>query len=244
MIPTNNKPEIQISKISKYFNNNAAINNLTLDINKGDLITFVGPNGSGKTTLFKLISTILTPDSGTIKIKNLNTRNKSQLIKSKIGFTSHDSFLYKDLTLKENLNFIGNLFQVKNLEQRILSLCQKFQMSDFINRPLKTLSKGLVKRASLIRTFLNDPEILLLDEPLSDLDVESQKILIEFLKNESLIQKTILISTHQMELCIELKTQIMIIKQGKLIKHLNTPSASISTLKNIYAESIQSGDIN
>ena len=187
----------------------ALINNLTLDINKGDLITFVGPNGSGKTTLFKLISTILTPDSGTIKIKNLNTRNKSQLIKSKIGFTSHDSFLYKDLTLKENLNFIGNLFQVKNLEQRILSLCQKFQMSDFINRPLKTLSKGLVKRASLIRTFLNDPEILLLDEPLSDLDVESQKILIEFLKNESLIQKTILISTHQMELCIELKTQII-----------------------------------
>jgi len=238
MLSKNKNPEIQICNISKYFNNKAAINNLSLNIYRGDLITLIGPNGSGKTTLFKIISTILTPDSGTLKIKNLNTVKNSQLIRNKIGFTSHESFLYKDLTLKENLLFIGNLFRVENLEKRISSLSEKFQMKSYLHKPIQTLSKGLIKRATLIRTFLHDPEILLLDEPLSDLDMESQIVLIEFLKQQSSSNKTILISTHQIELSIDLKTQIAIINNGKLVNLLPKTPSSISILKNIYSESL------
>ena len=238
MLSKNKNPEIQICNISKYFNNKAAINNLSLNIYRGDLITLIGPNGSGKTTLFKIISTILTPDSGTLKIKNLNTVKNSQLIRNKIGFTSHESFLYKDLTLKENLLFIGNLFRVENLEKRISSLSEKFQMKSYLHKPIQTLSKGLIKRATLIRTFLHDPEILLLDEPLSDLDMESQIVLIEFLKQQSSSNKTILISTHQIELSIDLKTQIAIINNGKLVNLLTKTPSSISILKNIYSESL------
>ena len=243
MLSKNKNPEIQICNISKYFNNKAAINNLSLNIYKGDLITLIGPNGSGKTTLFKIISTILTPDSGTLKIKNFNAVKKSQLIRNKIGLTSHESFLYKDLTLKENLLFIGNLFRLENVEKRILSLSEKFQMKNYLNKPIHTLSKGLTKRATLIRTFLHDPEILLLDEPLSDLDMESQIVLIEYLKQESSNNKTILISTHQIELSIDLKTQIAIIDRGKLINLFPETPSSISSLKKIYSESLKSGAV-
>jgi len=241
MTSENKNLEIQISNISKYFKNKTAINNLSFNIFKGDLITLIGPNGSGKTTLFKIISTILNPDLGTLKIKNLNTLHKSHLIRDKIGFASHESFLYKDLTLKENLLFIGNLYRIDNLEKRISFLSEKFLLKNYINKPIHTLSKGLIKRATLIRTFLHNPEILLLDEPLSNLDLECQSILIEFLKQESLINKTILISTHQIEISIELKTQIVIIDNGKLVKHLTEPPSSISTLKNIYSKSLKSG---
>ena len=241
MLSKNKNPEIKICNISKYFNNKAAINNLSLNIYKGDFITLIGPNGSGKTTLFKIISTILPPDSGTIEIKGLNAVKKSQLIRNKIGLTSHDSFLYKDLTLKENLLFIGNLFRLENIEKRISSLSEKFQMKNYLDKPIHTLSKGLAKRATLIRTFLHDPEILLLDEPLSDLDMESQIVLIEFLKQESSNNKTILIATHQIELSIDLKTQIAIIDSGKLINLFHETPSSISILKKIYSESLKSG---
>ena len=132
MISNNKNLEIQISNISKYFKNKTAINDLSFNIFKGDLITLIGPNGSGKTTLFKIISTILNPDSGTLKIKNLDTHRKSQLIRDKIGLASHESFLYKDLTLKENLSFIGNLYRVANLEKRISFLSEKFLLRRLI----------------------------------------------------------------------------------------------------------------
>ena len=214
---------------------------MSLNIYKGDLITLIGPNGSGKTTLFKIISTILSPDSGSLEIKGLNAVKKSQLLRNKIGLTSHESFLYKDLTIKENLLFIGNLFRVENIEKRISYLSEKFQMKKYLDKPIHTLSKGLTKRATLIRTFLHDPEILLLDEPLSDLDMESQIVLIEFLKQESSNNKTIIISTHQIELSIDLKTQIAIINNGKIINILSKTPPSISILKKIYSESLKSG---
>ena len=241
MLSKNKNPEIKISNISKYFNHIVAINNLSLNIYKGDLITLIGPNGSGKTTLFKIISTILSPDSGSLEIKGLNAVKKSQLLRNKIGLTSHESFLYKDLTIKENLLFIGNLFRVENIEKRISYLSEKFQMKKYLDKPIHTLSKGLTKRATLIRTFLHDPEILLLDEPLSDLDMESQIVLIEFLKQESSNNKTIIISTHQIELSIDLKTQIAIINNGKIINLLSKTPSSISILKKIYSESLKSG---
>ena len=241
MLSKNKNPEIKISNISKYFNHKVAINNLSLNIYKGDLITLIGPNGSGKTTLFKIISTILSPDSGSLEIKGLNAVKKNQLLRNKIGLTSHESFLYKDLTIKENLLFIGNLFRVENIEKRISYLSEKFQMKKYLDKPIHTLSKGLTKRATLIRTFLHDPEILLLDEPLSDLDMESQIVLIEFLKQESSNNKTIIISTHQIELSIDLKTQIAIINNGKIINILSKTPPSISILKKIYSESLKSG---
>ena len=114
-------------------------------------------------------------------------------------------------------------------------------MKKYLDKPINTLSKGLTKRATVIRTFLHDPEILLLDEPLSDLDMESQIVLIEFLKQESSNNKTIIISTHQIELSIDLKTQIAIINNGKIINLLSKTPSSISILKKIYSESLKSG---
>ena len=114
-------------------------------------------------------------------------------------------------------------------------------MKKYLDKKINTLSKGMTKRATLIITFLHDPEILLLDEPLSDLDMESQIVLIEFLKQESSNNKTIIISTHQIELSIDLKTQIAIINNGKIINLLSKTPSSISILKKIYSESLKSG---
>ena len=223
MLSKNKNPEIKICNISKYFNNKAAINNLSLNIYKGDFITLIGPNGSGKTTLAGLAATFLTPDEGTIKIDGVDLSTVTlDSYRSQLGVVLQDDFLY-DGTIRENILFSKSTTnKTKLLEAVKASHVDKF--SNRLEKGLETvigergikLSGGQRQRVAIARAILANPRILILDEATSNLDTESEMYIQESL-TELMKSRTTIVIAHRLS-TIRKADQILVIEEGKIVE--------------------------
>jgi ABC-type multidrug transport system ATPase subunit len=198
---------IQIEHISKCFHKKTVLNDITLSINKGDSIAFLGNNGSGKSTLLKIISGLMTVSSGEIKYSK---ELKFQYIP--------EHFPKMNLTAKEYILHMGHIEGLtdRDLEEKMNHLFQAFFMENMINIPMKHLSKGTLQKVGVIQALLDKPDVILLDEPLSGQDIKSQKQFISSMKEWNKAGITILMSCHELFLVNQLSNQIYELKNGAL----------------------------
>ena len=213
-----NIERIKINNLSKKFGNIVAVKNLSFTINKGTIIGLLGPNGSGKSTTIGMLLGLIKPTSGTVIINNLNIENNRINILKKMNFISPYVELPKKLTVEENLKVYARLYGVKNLKEKIDSLMEKLNLIEFKSRKTGELSSGQKNRVSLAKALINDPEILLLDEPTASLDPDVGDYIRSFIEDfTSKKRSTILLASHNMNEVERLCHEVMMMKNGKII---------------------------
>jgi len=209
---------IEINNLTKQFKNALAVKNISFKINKGKIIGLLGPNGCGKTTTIGMMLGLIKPSSGSIIINHKNIENNRTSLLEKMNFISPYIELPKKLTVEENLKVYGRLYGVKNLEEKIYDLMKKLNLSELRSRKTGELSSGQKNRVSLAKALINDPEILLLDEPTASLDPDVGDYIRGFIENYASNKgATILLASHNMNEVERLCYEVMMMKNGEII---------------------------
>ena len=211
---------IEIKNLSKEYNNILAVKNINFTINKGSIVGLLGPNGCGKTTTIGMMLGLIKPNSGTVFINGQNIENENNRTKilEKVNFISPYVELPKKLTVKENLVVYGKMYGVNHLNDRILDLMKNLNLLEFEKRKTGELSSGQKNRVSLAKALINDPGILLLDEPTASLDPDVGDYIRTYIEDfASKKGTTILLASHNMNEVERLCSEVMMMKNGQII---------------------------
>ncbi len=209
---------IEIKNLSKKFNDFTAVNNIDLVIESGEFMGVLGPNGAGKTTTIKIITGLLKPTAGNVYINGslMNRNNKD--VKGIMGIVPQYSNLDKELTVYENLVFAAKLFRVENYKNKIDELLDFVELSEFKDRVTSNLSGGMARRLTIAKALINDPEIIILDEPTVGIDINGRRKIWDILKYLKSRNKTVLLTTHYIEEAEYLCSRVCLIDRGVIIK--------------------------
>ena len=209
---------IKVINLKKSYGTKEAVKNISFEIKENEIIGLLGPNGSGKTTTIGMILGLLKPTSGEVLINGIKIEKNPIEILQKINFISPYIELPKKLTVKQNLIVYGKLYSVKNLNEKIDYLVSKLRLENLLNRVTGELSSGQKNRISLAKAIINDPSVLLLDEPTASLDPEIEDFVRTFLENYKKEKKvSILLASHNMDEVTRLCSSIMMMKNGLII---------------------------
>lgn len=201
---------LKLYNVSKKYSQKMALQNINLLLEENCIVGLVGPNGAGKTTLFRLIMNLIEPTTGEIKLWNQD--NSTNVVGNNISYCSDGDNLYEDLTIRENIEFVVRAYEIHDGKKNFEKLSVLLNIDKDLDKQVKNLSKGMRKKAALIRTLVNENSIIILDEPMSWLDLDSQKELTMLLKNMSK-KSLILISSHNMAQIEKLCDKVVILNK-------------------------------
>ncbi len=225
---------IQIESLSKQYKNAEmySLNNVSLQINEGQIFGLLGPNGAGKTTLISMLCGLVKPTSGSFTIDGLSYANHSRKIKKIIGVVPQEYALYPTLTARENLQYFGSMNGLKgaDLKDKVIEALDLLGLLKFADKPVSTFSGGMKRRVNLIAGILHKPKVLFLDEPTVGVDVHSKTAIIDYLKALNQSGTTIIYTSHHLAEAEDFCTDIAILDQGQIYAQA-TPSALIESVK-------------
>lgn len=225
---------IHVKGLTKSFGNKRVLHNIDMEVGCGEFLTVFGPNGAGKSTLLHILAGVMRPSSGQIRIDGVDVKNDPVNSRRRIGFVSHQSLLYNDLTASENLTYYGRMFDVPNSKQRIADLLRQVGLEVRTHDPLRTLSRGMVQRLAIARALLHSPSVLLLDEPFTGLDHRAVDILREILTNTIESGGTVIMATHNLERGLELCHRAFLLATGRLVYEAKGQDLDVSDLKTTF----------
>lgn len=195
----NDQYAIDVEGLSKSFDNKPAVENLNLQVKKGEIFGFLGPNGSGKTTTIRMLCGLLKPDAGTGHVMGYNIVSQSAEIKPIVGYMTQQFSLYTDLTVYENMDFMARIYQISNRENRINECINELQLQPFRDQLVSTMSGGWKQRFALAVALLHTPKILLLDEPTAGVDPKARRDFWDKVHQLAARGITVLVTTHYMD---------------------------------------------
>jgi ABC-2 type transport system ATP-binding protein len=224
-----NEPAIVIEHLTKKYEDVTALEDLSLQIEKGELFGLLGPNGAGKTTTINILCGLVKPTLGTAKVGNFDVRRETEKVKELIGVCPQETAIYPYLTGAENVELFGNLHGMtkENIKTRRNMLLEKLGLTQEAKRKAERYSGGMKRRLSLILALIHDPQIAFLDEPTVAMDPQSRHAVWDFIRELKKEDKTIILTTHYMEEAEALCGRVGIIDHGKLIA-LGPPKDLIS----------------
>jgi len=208
--------EIEVMGLRKEYDQFTAIESLSFEIQKGEIFGIVGPNGAGKTTTLKMLSGLITPSRGSIKIQGMDISKDAQKIKQKLGFLPEESPLYESMTANDYLMFFAELYGIdkKQAADKIKSLLGALRL-EAADKKIGEMSKGMQRKVAIARALINDPEYLILDEMTSGLDPTTSKYLADFVSGLKKLGKTIVFSAHNLYQVESLCDRVLIMNKGK-----------------------------
>ena len=213
-----NENIIEVKKLNKIYDKTIAVKDLSFVINKGKIIGLLGPNGCGKTTTIAMILGLVKPTSGEVIIKGKNIEKERINLLEKMNFISPYVELPKKLTVEENLKVYAGLYGVKNVNEKISELVNELRLNKFLKKKTGELSSGQKNRISLAKALINDPEILMLDEPTASLDPDTGDFVRSFIEHySSKTNVTILLASHNMNEVERLCDNVMMMKDGTIV---------------------------
>ena len=219
---------LQIINLSKAYDAKEAVKNISFKLSQNEIVGILGPNGCGKTTTIGMILGLLKPTSGKILINGIEIESHRVDLLNKLNFISPYIELPKKLTVKQNLEVYGRLYDVNKLKIKIDYLCEKLRLYEFINKITGELSSGQKNRVSLAKSIINDPAVLLLDEPTASLDPETGDFVRSFLEEYQREKKTsILLASHNMSEVERLCSSVLMMNKGAIIDQ-GTPGELIN----------------
>jgi len=207
---------IEIKNVTKYYGQQKALDNISFEVNKGEIVGFIGPNGAGKSTTMKIITGYIQPSSGEVKVDGLKVDEDSLEIRRKTGYLPENNPLYPEMYIEEYLEFTAGIFGLKNKKQRIKEVIELTGLTPEKTKKIGQLSKGYRQRVGLAAAIIHNPEVLILDEPTSGLD-PNQIVEIRNLISDLGKEKTVLLSTHIMQEVEAICDRIIIIDKGKIV---------------------------
>jgi ABC-2 type transport system ATP-binding protein len=207
---------IEVSHLTKFYGEQAAVNDISFSVGKGEIVGFLGPNGAGKSTTMKIITGFIPSTSGEVKVCGIPVDIDSLETRKKIGYLPENNPLYLDMYVREYLEFVGKIYHVPNLKKRVDEMIQQVGLEVEQNKKIGMLSKGYRQRVGLAQAIIHDPEVLILDEPTSGLD-PNQLVEIRELIRQIGKSKTVMLSTHIMQEVEAICDRVIIIKTGKIV---------------------------
>ncbi len=232
---------IAVEKLDKTFGARWALRNVTFAVAPGEIVALVGPNGAGKTTLLRILSTLARPTAGRIFIGRIPLAQHPNDARGALGFVGHQTFMYDDLTAAENLRFYAQLYDVANIGERVETVARRVGIEHRLNDVTRTLSRGLQQRLTLARMLLNDPAVLLMDEPYTGLDKTAADLLDQIMLDAQREGRGILFSTHDLERGLAIADRALVLKAGRLVYDLpHTEWNNLAGFMEIYARVLES----
>ena len=223
---------VRVERVTKFYGTQKALDNISFEINSGEVVGFLGPNGAGKSTMMKLITGFLYPDNGEVWVNNLSVKHKSIAIKQQIGYLPQHNPLYLDLYVREYLRLAAEIYRLPNVRRKVEEMIEMTGLAREAHKKIGALSKGYRQRVGLAQALIHNPKVLILDEPTSGLDPAQLVEIRQLIKNIS-SDKTVMLSTHIMQEVEALCSRIIVINQGKIV--------SGETPANIHAPIANSG---
>lgn len=205
---------MEIVNVSKKYDPIWALKPFSIKIDEGESVAVLGPNGAGKSTLLKILATHVLPSSGIVKIYGRNAFKDGENARKRIGFVAHESFLYDELSVEENLRFYGRFFSVD--QDNLREMIEFLNLKRWRKVPVKQLSYGLRKRVDIARALIHNPDLILLDELFAGLDEETRNFLVDYLK--TLQRKTQLVSSHSVNWAKRLCRRSLFLDKGNLVR--------------------------
>ena len=214
------KYPLEVINLEKDYNNKKAVKNLSFNINQNEIIGILGPNGCGKTTTIGMILGLLKPSGGKILVNGEEIEKKRVKILDQLNFISPYIELPKRLTVKQNLEVYGRLYDIKKLNEKIDYLTEELKLNEILYKITGELSSGQKNKVSLAKSIINDPKVLLLDEPTASLDPETGEYVRSFLQKYQKSNKTsILLASHNMAEVERLCSSVLMMNQGSIVDH-------------------------
>jgi len=230
------EPIIEAYNLTKRFNSLTVVDSISFVVERGEVFGFLGPNGAGKTTTIRMLTGLLTPDSGSISIDKVDILKDPVRAKMKLGVIPEMGNIYGDLSARENIILAGSYYGYPSAEliKKTDYLLNLFELSDRKRQPVRVFSKGMKQRVNIASAIVHDPQILFLDEPTSGLDVKSQRLIKEIIKDISTKGATVFLTTHNIEEANNLCGRVAIIDKGK-IAAIDRPEILRSTFESTVA---------
>ena len=212
---------IEVKNLFKYYGEQAAVNNISFSVKKGEIVGFLGPNGAGKSTTMKIISGFIPSDQGEVTVCGLKVDVDNLETRKLIGYLPENNPLYLDMYVKEYLEFVGGIYKIAKLKSRVNDMIDSVGLGLEQNKKIGALSKGYRQRVGLAQAIIHDPQVLILDEPTSGLDpnqlVEIRELICSIGK-----EKTVMLSTHIMQEVEAICDRIVIINKGSIVANDKT----------------------
>src|SRR5690606_8876063 len=215
---------IEAKNVSKFYGEQAALNDVSFSVKRGEIVGFLGPNGAGKSTMMKIITCYLPPSKGEVSVSGHDIIDDSRSVRKKVGYLPETNPLYPEMYIREYLSFVAGIYGVKNKKNRVEEIIKMVGLTPESHKKINALSKGYRQRVGLAQALIHNPEVLILDEPTSGLD-PNQLDDIRKLIREIGKEKTVLISTHIMQEVEAICSRVVIIKKGEIVA--DSPVSSI-----------------
>jgi len=228
---------IEVKNLTKFYGEQAAVNSISFEVKKGEIVGFLGPNGAGKSTTMKIITGFIPSTSGEVKVCGKVVDVDSLDTRKLIGYLPENNPLYLDMYVKEYLTFVGNIYKIKNVKDRVAEMIKAVGLEVEQNKKIGMLSKGYRQRVGLAQAIIHDPEVLILDEPTSGLDPNQLVEIRELIKKIGK-EKTVMLSTHIMQEVEAICDRVVIINKGDIVadgktSELQHPEGQVIT---VYVE--------
>jgi ABC-2 type transport system ATP-binding protein len=236
---------IQVEGLTKYYGDLCAVDHISLDIQRGEILGLLGPNGAGKTTVLRMLTGFLRPTEGNVRVKDYAIDEKLLEIKRLIGYLPESAPLYRDMLVYDYLRYVADIREIeaKTKFARIRNMAELCGLNNVMHQPIGELSKGYNQRVGLAHAMMNDPEILILDEPTSGLDPNQIAEIRDIIRRIGK-EKTIIISTHILSEAEATCNRVVIINRGKIVADGSTDKLGQSTSKgNLITATLQNADI-
>lgn len=221
---------IEVKNVFKYYDEQAALNGVSLKINSGEIVGFLGPNGAGKSTLMKIITCFIPKSSGEVKVCGIDVEEDAIAVKKKVGYLPEHNPLYLDMFVKEYLTFVAGIYKIPNKKERVKEMIALVGLEKEQNKKIGALSKGYRQRVGLAQAIIHDPEVLILDEPTSGLDPNQLEDIRKLIVNIGKT-KTVMLSTHIMQEVEAICDRVIIIKDGSIVADNTTVNIQQSEAK-------------
>lgn len=234
--PANPAPAIRVRGLTKSFGHQVALRGVNLTLSEGEFLTLFGPNGAGKTTLIRIVASLARPTAGTVEVRGQDMAKAATAVRRHIGLIAHDPLLYADLTPDENLRFFARMYDLADADGRIDAVLRQVGLGARRRDPVRTFSRGMVQRLAIARAILHDPAIMLLDEPYTGLDLQAADMLREVLQALAAAQRTVILTTHNLEQGLEMCDRAAILNRGKVVWEDARAGLDLTTMKEIYRE--------
>jgi ABC-2 type transport system ATP-binding protein len=232
---------IEVKQLLKQYGEQKAVNQISFEVKKGQILGFLGPNGAGKSTTMKIITGYLEADSGTANVCGIDVAKNPKAAKTKIGYLPESNALYPDMYVQEYLEFIAGIYKITNKAERIKAVIGKVGLGLEAHKKIGQLSKGYKQRVGLAAALIHDPEVLILDEPTSGLDPNQIVEIREVIKTLGQ-DKTVLFSTHIMQEVEAVCDRVIIINKGSIVaddKLANLKTGGAKTLRVNFKEALE-----
>lgn len=207
---------IKVKHLTKYYGSQTAVNNISFEAKKGEILGFLGPNGAGKSTTMKIITGFIPASNGNVEVCGLDVEKNALESRTKIGYLPENNPLYLDMYVKEYLEFVAKIYKVKNRKARVNEMIEQVGLEREQHKIIGALSKGYRQRVGLAQAIIHEPEVLILDEPTSGLDPNQLVEIRALIKNIGR-EKTVMLSTHIMQEVEAICDRVIIIKNGNLV---------------------------